>query len=108
MHHGKIDRTGDDLSWSNFMPTRGTGNSLFCRYCGHDDLKFQTGFFVQGCLGGFGSFIMVCTIPVSAARQPTASPPIKNSNLLLADAAPWARRIVVTTLFAKRTARELN
>ena len=90
------------------MPTRGTGNNLFCECCGHDDLKFQTGFFVQGCLGGFGSFIMVCTIPVSAARQPTASPPIKNSNLLLADAAPWARRIVVTTLFAKRTARELN
>jgi len=90
------------------MPTRGTGNSLLWKCCGHDDLKFQTGFFVQGCLGGFGSFIMVCTIPVSAARHPTASPPIKNSNLLLADAAPWARRIVVTTLFAKRTARELN
>jgi hypothetical protein len=22
--HGKIDRTGDDPSWSNFMPARGT------------------------------------------------------------------------------------
>jgi len=44
MHHGKIDRTGDDPFWSNFMPTRRMGTSLFCKCYGHDDLKFQTGF----------------------------------------------------------------
>ena len=70
------------------MPARGTGNNLFCECCGHDDLKFQTGFSVQGCLSGFGSFIMVRTIPVSAARHPITCPPIRNSHLLLADATP--------------------
>ena len=51
---------------------------------------------------------MVRTIPVSAAHHPKTCLRIRNSNLLLADATPWAGRIVVTTLFAKRTACDLN
>ena len=69
------------------MPAGGTGNNLFCKCCGHDDLKFQTGFCVQDYLSRFDSFITARTIPVSAVGQPITFPPITNSNLLLSDSA---------------------